>query len=206
MACTASKMVYNTFIMFFSLTVCFTVSVEGLDSTLVPNAQGPLVVRAVISKISTSNISFLPDDAVAPFMRLMAYVETRDGQELNANGGGIWNIDYDQFEEAQELEPGIIMELGQEHQMNHIGPINWSNLTYDHLSTPLYSGLVVRVLIHIEQRRSSSFTILRNIDYFSYWNAVFKESRALRIQWTMYAESITRTEDEGNYSQHTLYL
>ena len=153
-------------LVFFSTAFSF-IFVDGLDSTLDQDAMGPFIVRAIISKLMTSNISFLTDDAVAPFMRLMAYVETRDGAEIYPNGGGIWNIDFYQFEIAKDsLEESIIMELRQEHQMNHIGLVEWNNLMYDNLSTPLYSGLVVRVLIHLKQHHSSTFTILRNGEYF----------------------------------------
>ena len=195
------KMMYKTILIVLVSTACI-VSVDGLDSTLASESSGPHVVRAVISKITTSNISFLTDEAVAPFMRIMAYVETRDGAEINPEGGGIWNIDCDQFMEAKndlQDDSDIIMELAHEHQLNHIGPVHWNNLYYENLSIPLYSGLVARVIIHLKQRSPRPLTILQTNDYFSYWNFVFKDRMAQRNQWTTYAENLTRIEDEGNH-------
>ena len=165
-------------IIFFvsSVSIIITQEVSGvpLDLTLVPDSHGADVVRAVISKISFSNISFNlgsnTRDAIARFMRTMAYVETKDGAQLNnSNGGGIWNVSNSRFDHAKDQfsNQTVMMQLLDRSQFNHIGPVNWSSITYDNLTIPLYSGLVVRILIHLQPSA-------RLDDYCHYWNFGFK--------------------------------
>ena len=159
-----------------SLIITMTVGANGLDRTLESGASGVDVVRAVIAKIETSNtfLDFQPNKTAALFMRTMAYVETRDGNETNSTGGGIWKIDKALFESTQknvELD-SVIMKLQLEHPQNYVGPVNWINLTYADLSFPLYSGLAVRMLIHLN---GSLPEYSMNA---AYWNDVFKGSRS----------------------------
>ena len=159
-----------------SLIITMTAGENGLDRTLESGASGVDVVRAVISKIETSItfLEFQPNKTAALFMRTMAYVETRDGNETNSTGGGIWKIDKALFESTQknvELD-SVIMKLQLEHPQNYVGPVNWINLTYADLSFPLYSGLAVRMLIHLN---GSLPEYSMNA---AYWNDVFKGSRS----------------------------
>jgi hypothetical protein len=159
--------------------------VESLDLTLVAGESGASVVRAVISKIETSN-SFLPfrsERAVAPFMRRMAYVETRDGNCSTSLNGGIWNVDEDLFRRTQHLKNNtqldlLIMRLQEKNSKNYIGSVNWRNLTYENLSIPLYSGLAVRILMHLNG------TLPLNTQLHpTYWRNVFKCGNSSLDQW-----------------------
>lgn len=170
-----------TLVLLSSLSIA--TKVEGLDLTLLSGASGADVVQAVISKIEAFNsfLQFRPEMAAAPFMRRMAYVETRDGNLTSLNGG-IWNVDEGLFRRTQH--PGIntqidlaIMRLREKNSQNHIGPLNWRNLTYDNLSIPLYSGLAVRMLKHLDD--ALPLTHL----YPLYWNNVFKGGRSSLSQW-----------------------
>lgn len=165
-------------------TLSIAVRVEGLDLTLKSGASGADVVRAVISKIETSNsfINFTRERAVAIFMRRMAYVETKDGNQTSSNGIGIWNINEDLFRRTQHL--GInarfdtaIVHLQEKNPQNYVGPVNWRNLTFDNLSIPLYCGLAVRMLIHLNG------TLPLNHHFPSYWVNVFKGGRSSPSQW-----------------------
>ena len=146
--------------------------VHGVDLTLVPFTNGSDVVRAVIAKITFSNISFQPQSSgeVAPFMRSMAYVETRDGTHLVPSGGGIWGISRARFNhvmlDRRRDYNSIVEELERDHPNNYIDITDWDNLTYADLNIPLYSGLVARVLIHLNPS-------LEGGDFANYWSQAF---------------------------------
>ena len=166
------------------LTVMVTVNAQS-DKTLVPEAKGADVVRAVISKIEASShfINFDPAPTSSSFMRAMAYVETRDGTTDDPNRGGIWNVAKDLFRRTQTDADGmleiIIMQLNQTHHQNYIGPVDWKNLTYNNLSTPLYSGLAVRLLIQL-----STVPLPVPAQHSMYWVDTFnKTGMQIQRQW-----------------------
>lgn len=177
-----------------------TMKVHCLDRTLISGSNGSDVVRAVISKIISSNISFSNGEgitdagAVAPFMRTMAYVETRDGREHN--GGGIWNISEDVFNDIRYAQIGaydnIIMELKQDDIHNHIGPIDWNTIIYENLSIPLYSGLAVRIRMHLNPYSQTDMVYSEE-----YWSDVFKSGRGDTTRWETDLTNLTSTEAEG---------
>ena len=172
-----------------------------LDRTLVPGENGTDVVRAVISKIVFSNISFNQEIGLEVFMRTMAFVETRDGTQLNTStsGGGIWNISEYYFGEAKsqlQSDRGlqIIMELQQEHTQNHIRLMDWDSLVYENLTVPLYSGLIARILIH------SSATRLNSTSHSEFWTSEFKgqiQNRDNINMWIEDAADLRQIEHEG---------
>ena len=167
--------------------------VYGLDRTLVPGESGADVVRAVISKIVFSNISFT-SDTVEAFMRTMAFVETRDGTQLNPSGGGIWSISVNHFNDAKAQLPSssqIIMELEHHHEQNHIRLMDWDSIVYENLTVPLYSGLVVRMLIHLNRESIDA----GEFDFF--WNNVFKSTSGDTDKWIEDARNLTLTENQG---------
>ena len=181
------------------------VRLNGLDRTLTPGEQGDSdVVRAVISKIETTNCSTLlrTELAVAPFMRTMAYVETEDGEELNEIGGGIWNVGEANFMRTQNNDSlrTFINCLQQESSQNHIGPLNWTSLTYTNLSIPLYSGLAVRMLVELSSGLPTPPM------YPLYWNTVFKNSMSSLSEWNAGASSLADDEVEGLYSNNVIHI
>ena len=201
-------MFYNIIVLLL-LAVSITVEGQRLDRTLLPGSNGSDVVRAVISKIIFSDhVSFVavPEGVVALFMQTMAFVETRDGTKLNQNEdrGGIWMISEASFSEARLHFQGddnqrIKNELQEKHPHNHIGPIDWDNIMYDNLTIPLYSGLVVRILIHLSSDRLDDLPVDRHSEY---WNRVFKNRLGDMQQWNRDVTDLSRTEAEGTiYSE-----
>ena len=189
------------------LALSITIRVYGLDRTLTPGEQGSGgdVVRAVISKIETTNCTTLlrTELAVAPFMRTMAYVETGDGAQLNAIGGGIWNVSEANFMRTQnnpQVPNRFIKCLQQESSQNHIGPLNWTSLTYTNLSIPLYSGLAVRMLVELSSGLPTPPM------YPLYWNTVFKNSMSSLSEWNAGASSLADDEVEGLYSNNVIHI
>ena len=174
---------------------CFVTEVQGVDMTLVPGATGPDVVRAVNAKLTFSNVLFNHESngEVAPFMRTMAYVETRDGSQLNPSGGGIWNIREALFDDIKlrriEYQP-IITQLMENNPQNHIGPVDWNDISYINLTSPLYSGLVARVLIHLTS------SPLQASDFFRYWDFVFKDRMATESQWDRGVRDLANIESK----------
>ena len=109
-------------------------------------------------------------------------------------GCGI-SVHVDHFNDAKaELLSSnpIIMELEHHHEQNHIRLMDWDSLVYENLTVPLYSGLVVRMLIHLSPSR------IEDVGRFEhYWNDVFKERRGDIVKWLEDATNLN--ENEGIY-------
>ena len=195
----------NIFIVFVFTASITWQAFHCVDKTLEQEEHGADVVRAVISKIAFSNIKSLTRDStrhnglVETFMRIMAYVETRDGM-LSNSSGGIWNIREGLFNEVKlEIQHGskyvnVSMELEAQHNENHIRLMDWDSIVYDNLTIPLYSGLLARLVILISPSNLSS---VENFDIF--WNDVFKMRSGNTGKWITDARNLTLTENQGSY-------
>lgn len=181
----------NAYVILILIT-SVTETVNGVDLTLVSGSSGAHVVRAVLSKIETSD-AFPSTSAglVNPFMRKMAYVETRDGAVIS--GGGIWNISPAHFTETHgSMSASVHRALQQSEGQDALGPINWESITYENLSIPLYSGLAARILIH---RESSAPQYTQQAGF---WNSVFKNSASNQNLWQTGVTELTM--NEGSYT------
>ena len=179
--------------------------VYTLDKTLVSGENRSHVVRAVISKIVFSNITSLINDSsrhngmVESFMRIMAYVETRDGTQPSLQSGGIWNISECYFNEVKQqfMNNSIAVELEQNHNENFI-KVNPNDVVYQNLSIPLYSGLFARLFIL--QYKSQNLSVN---EFDNYWINVFKKSEVCEdiiedsSKWTNDAKNLTDREQKG---------
>ena len=176
------------------------------DKTLSPGERGADVVRAVISKIEAYGriINFDSASTSRVFMRVMAYVETRDGAHADPNGGGIWNVTDTVFDRTQS-DPcldEIIMQLKNlSSPENYIRSIDWRSLNYSNLSTPFYSGLAVRFIIHLN-------TLDIKTRHSSYWIENFKAGMSVvegKRHWDRGENSLSREEGNHNLSnQHNV--
>ena len=165
------------------------------------------VVRAVISKIEAYDRFIIFDSAsTSPlFMRVMAYVETRDGAtpDYDPNEGGLWNVSDTVFDRTQSdpLLNEIIMQLRYlSSPENYIRPIDWRSLNYSDLSIPFYSGLAVRLIIHLK-------TLTASTKHSRYWVNHFKDMSVNEDHWDEGELSLSR--EEGNHSvsnQHNVSI
>ena len=179
---------------------------ESLDLTLDQNSSGIDVVRTVVAKIVFSNV-FTSENAgekliIASFMRTMAYIETRDGSQLNPLGGGIWNIERGLFSDTKARMnseyPDIVHRLNQTDPFNYIGRVDWESITYDNLSIPLYSGLTARIIMNLTGELLPTVT---NPDYHSYWCGAFKTRQYCYMftaeEWNEQVMTLQLIEDDG---------
>lgn len=105
-------------------------------------AIGPEVVKAVIRAINS--LGMFPDDH--GFLRRIAYVETRDGQNSGTVLGGIWKISEDMLIDTQR-----IMAHGQLIRKHKIIQqkinIDWPEVIWRDLQKPFYSALAARLFL-----------------------------------------------------------
>ena len=116
------------------------------DRTRQPEAAGTDVVFASVSLIQESEI--FPDDK--RFLRRLAYVETRDGVDINTfrSGyfGGIWQVDEAVFNETLNTDANrelldlypLILELLE---------VDWALVTWNDLLKPFFSALAARIYL-----------------------------------------------------------
>ena len=122
------------------------------DRILTPEESGSAVVKAVVSKISSSGI-FPPDKG---FLRRVAYVESKDGMDSatyrNGYHGGIWQVDKIGFEDTKNTasHPNLQKKFDaiKKSFMGADGnPLNWRSVEWSDLRKPLYSGLAARLFL-----------------------------------------------------------
>ena len=123
--------------------VIVSVQTQGVDLTLVPETAGDDVARAVVIRISVSNV--FPSDHL--LLRRIAYVETRDGTRNDTyrtgHHGGIWNVNEDMFNRTRD-EP-LLATFYSAIDLNFA--IDWSDVKWEDLRKPLYSGLAARLFL-----------------------------------------------------------
>ena len=117
---------------------------QGVDLTLVPEANGTTVVQACLAKISGSNI-FTNDNQM---LRRIAYVETRDGADSNTYPpnyhGGIWQLDQSKFQATQNTGSNTQLQQPVTSISTAFG-INWTSAQWVDLRKPFYSALAARL-------------------------------------------------------------
>ena len=126
-----------------ALFCCISSSIGQVDQTIVAETFGEAVVEAVVSRIRQSAI--FPDDHT--FLRRIAYVESRDGNDQrtyrNGYNGGIWQVDEIRFQNTKSI---AALE-NERSEIQFVFDINWSTVTWADLRRPLYSGLAARLLL-----------------------------------------------------------
>ena len=125
---------------------CFAVVQSQVDLTLVPNASGSDVVKAVVSKIETARL--FPTDH--RLLRRIAYVESLDGEDTRAfrDGyhGGIWQVNRATLIDTQNLSAHPGLDSLYDKVQAYFG-IDWRFVTWEDLRMPLYSGLAARIYL-----------------------------------------------------------
>ena len=155
------------------LLLYFAVLQAQRDLTLVSEASGSDVVKAVVTKIETTGV--FPTDH--RLLRRIAYVESLDGKETRTYregyDGGIWQVDQATFLDTQNLSahPGLD-SLHNKIQV-YFG-IDWQYVNWKDLRIPLYSGLAVRIYLWIVGK---SIPLAGEIiEQAVYWRAIWNHN------------------------------
>ena len=117
---------------------------QNLEKLLNPEEKGSDVVRAVVSKIE----SVFPTPSFAPgssFLRLIAYVETKDGTK--SSDGGIWNVTKKAFEGTKDTKTNTDIKAKHDEIKKRFG-IDWGQVQWSEMKKPLYSGLAARLVLY----------------------------------------------------------
>ncbi|XP_067665688.1 uncharacterized protein [Haliotis asinina] len=119
---------------------------QTVDLTVLPGSKGKDVVETVVDRIRSNCI--FPEDRL--FLRRLAYVESKDGQDPKTYRkdfhGGIWQVDEAKFNATRRC-PFIVFEECSliESSFN----ITWQNTEWQDLRKPLYSGLAASLYMLI---------------------------------------------------------
>ena len=179
--------------------LCLVCSGHGqrVDRTLERDAIGADVVSSVLSKLDSASIFNLPTTLAERqvqelFFRELAYVESQDGAEcpLGERDGGIWRISRRIFDLTQQLNLDEIFD-----GICRIFCINWRDIGYDDLRSPLYSGLAVNIYLHhlYLTNQSSLQGASTDMDRALFWTVSFGESRAAP-RWLSRIQQLRRIE------------
>ena len=126
--------------------LCFAVIQGQRDLTLVPNASGSDVVKAVVSKIETAGV--FPTDH--RLLRRIAYVESLDGEETrtfrDGYHGGIWQVNRASLVDTQNLSAHPGLDILHDQVQAYFG-IDWRYVTWEDLRMPFFSGLAARIYL-----------------------------------------------------------
>ena len=117
---------------------------QNLEKLLNPEEKGSDVVRAVVLKIESA----FPTPSFAPgssFLRLIAYVETKDGTV--SSDGGIWNVNKKAFEGTKDTKANANIKEKHDEIKKRFG-VDWSQVQWSEMKKPLYSGLAARLVLY----------------------------------------------------------
>ena len=158
---------------------------RGVDLTLLRDARGADVVRSVQSRLDDANLFDGPSTTAEQqvyelFVRETAYVESLDGAEypLGIRDGGIWRVSRDIFQQTQgynltDLFNGVCRTFC----------INWRDVEYDDLRSPLYSGLALNIYLHhLYNTNERLLQTATDMDRAVFWATSLGESRQV-TQW-----------------------
>lgn len=130
------------FIAQFSLV--FSLQLE--ESVLENGRSGADVVLLSIAYVHQAAI-FQDDNSL---LRRIAFVETRDGSNLDAfnqgNNGGIWAIDKYTLLNTQVNETVLVRK---HEEIKHLFGIEWEAVQWSELKKPFYSALAARLVLFL---------------------------------------------------------
>ena len=163
---------------------------QGVDLTLVPEANGTAVVQACIAKITQSAI-FTNDNQL---LRRIAYVETNDGLDTDTytanNDGGIW-----QLSESKYLSTNSTSLQQQIDKISTSFNITWENTQWQDLRKPLYSALAARLYFYLI---SASIPLANDITgQANYWVNYYTSSGGTVTEFTTAVNQLNAIE--GKY-------
>jgi len=167
-----------------------------MDLTLQDGAKGAEIVRSVLTKLEYSDFfsilstSSQETQVKEQFMREMAYVTSKDGEETNtASTGGIWGVDQSIFEKTKSFNYTSLYQ-----QIADSFCIDWKRVRYGDLAKPLYSSLAVKIYLYHQNvigNRLPSVSLDRTKAMF--WVEVFQQNQNY-TRWTTYVAQLRTIE------------
>ena len=188
-------MAWLTAATFLLVLACSRSQGRSVDMTLQRDARGADVVRAVQLRLDEANLFDAPTTSSERqvyelFIRETAYVESLDGSAypLGIPDGGIWRINREVFQQTQQYN---LPELF--HRICRAFCINWVDVQYNNLRTPLYSGLALNIYLHhlynTNRRLQDTAT---DADRAVFWVTSFSDR--LVAQWLSRINDLRRVE------------
>ena len=165
------------------IMVCLLRCVLSLrDLTEFPNAIGEDVVDAVIARFDSefdSDSTFWTEGDDSVFFKDLALVESDYGNTYTAdNGGGIWQVLPDVFDNTQDIlfirrNPDYAERI---QEISDTFGITWQTVDSDELTKPLHSLLAARLALHLRAAEDSGTedcesvpTLDDKLSYPMYW-------------------------------------
>lgn len=172
-------------------------SVRSVDLTVQRDAMGIDVVRSVLAKIKEVDkadriTTAAEKQVIGQFIREMAYVETVDGTDYpeNARDGGIWGVNRELFERTQQYNLTELFNV-----ISTAFCINWLDVQYSELRSPLHSGLAVRVeLFRLYSTNQRLYGTANDQAKANFWTTHFN---GIASQWLTRTQQLRNTE--GTY-------
>ena len=127
---------------------------ENVDDTLQRAVSGQNVVVTVLEKIEASKVFheqasdwfYMNTQRAKSFLRVLAYIRSNDGRRDSI--GGIWNISVDEFMTTKYHVASDSNAMLNERLKSHkYAQVDWLNVSYDNMTTPMYSGLAAMLLM-----------------------------------------------------------
>ena len=98
--------------------------------------------KDIVSGISDDLNMIFPNDH--GIMKRTACVESAYGKTYRPNSGGIWQVDKEGFDGTQDVSSHPQLSNKFAKIMKHYN-INWRDVTYNQLETPIFSGIAARL-------------------------------------------------------------
>jgi hypothetical protein len=177
------------------LILCSIGIAKCVDMTLQRDASGADVVRSVLTRLNEINdvdrtTGLAGQQVLEQFIREMAYVETIDGTSYpqNSRDGGIWGVSRELFEQTRRYN---LPDLYNAISLTYC--VNWRDIQYSQLRSPLYSGLAVRIMLfHLYSVRQQLRTSASDQERAAFWVRHFGGTAA--SQWTNRIQQLRNTE------------
>lgn len=139
-----------------------------------------------VDKITTA----AEKQVIEQFIREMAYVESVDGTDYpqNVHDGGIWGVSRELFGQIQRYNfPQLFNAISAAFC------INWLDVQYSELRSPLYSGLAVRIeLFHLYSTNQRLSGAASDETKANFWTRHFSGTAA--SQWLTRTQQLRSTE------------
>ena len=166
------------------------------DRTREPEAAGIDVVFASVSRIQESEL--FPDNK--RFLRRLAYVESRDGVDINTfrDGyfGGIWQVDEAIFNVTRDTATHTRLEDLYSEILPVFG-VDWALTSWDDLLKPLFSALAVSLYLTTINEAIPAIGDLEGQG--QYWLDHFSSNPMDTVQ--LWVDSVNEFELEGEAVQ-----